>query len=58
MSAEVEPELVNLNIVVVVIATVVMVENGLAVVVLMRCTRIPFQTKYQPHFQRALGAFV
>ena len=41
-----EPALVYLNLVIVVIATVVVVANGVAVVVLMRCTRIPFQTKY------------
>ena len=42
----VQPAIVYLNIVIVVIATLVVVGNGIAVIVLMRCTRIPFQTKY------------
>ena len=42
----VQPAIVFLNMVIVVIATTVVVGNGVAVVVLMRCTRIPFQTKY------------
>ena len=50
-----------LNIVIVVIATLVVVGNGIAVIVLMRCTRIPFQTKYisiSLISSDALGAFV
>ena len=57
----VQPAILFLNIVAVVMATVVMVVNGVAVVVLMRCTRIPFQTKYisiSLISSDALGAFV
>jgi len=57
----VQPAIVFLNMVIVVIATTVVVGNGVAVVVLMRCTRIPFQTKYisiSLISSDALGAFV
>ena len=57
----VQSALVYLNIVVVVIATAVVVGNGVAVVVLMKCKRIPFQTKYisiSLISSDALGAFV
>jgi len=56
-----EPALEYLDIVVVVMPALAVVGNGIAVVVLMRCKRIPFQTKYisiSLIYSDTLGAFV
>ena len=56
-----EAALLNLHMVVVVIAALAVIGNGVALVVLMRCKRIPFQTKYisiSVISSDALGAFV
>ena len=56
-----EAALLNLHMVVVVIAALAVIGNEVALVVLMRCKRIPFQTKYisiSVISSDALGAFV
>ena len=50
-----EPSLEYIDIVVVAMPALAVVGNGVTVVVLMICKRIPFQNQihiHQPHFQR------